>query len=385
MPKEDLRKIKQITENDLDTGKNLVTENYQLEILSLKDLVDLRRFSRAFIKVDKLLKAFFNSLGEHINTKVTQIKDGHMSKEDKIKIDGIESNANNYKLPKASSSILGGIKIGKNLSIDPDGIVSGVDQYTHPTSSGNKHIPSGGGSNNFLKWSSDGIAIWSLIDWSNIQSKPSSYPPTSHTHDERYYTESEVNSLLNNKLGTTQKASDSSRLNGATESTGATANTIVKRDSAGDITARLMRSTYGDEDRMTGAVAFRVNTSDNYMRFCNSPSAFRNWLGANYRGKADLLWSGGHYMDGRATLSLSGKNFDQYQMIVIYVSCENGDWAGDFHSVQLVCPTAQYGNPSYDWKDLVGSDWCGAYLINNYQIKPYGGSAVYIRRVVGIR
>lgn len=32
--------------------------------------------------------------------------------------------------------------------------------YTHPTSSGNKHIPSGGSSGQFLKWSADGTAVW---------------------------------------------------------------------------------------------------------------------------------------------------------------------------------------------------------------------------------
>lgn len=32
--------------------------------------------------------------------------------------------------------------------------------YTHPTSSGNKHIPSGGSAGQFLKWSADGTAVW---------------------------------------------------------------------------------------------------------------------------------------------------------------------------------------------------------------------------------
>ena len=32
--------------------------------------------------------------------------------------------------------------------------------YTHPTTSGNKHIPSGGSTGQFLKWSADGTATW---------------------------------------------------------------------------------------------------------------------------------------------------------------------------------------------------------------------------------
>ena len=52
---------------------------------------------------------------------------GFMSKDDKAKLDGIAANANNY---------------------------------THPTSSGNKHMPAGGSSGQFLKWSADGTAQW---------------------------------------------------------------------------------------------------------------------------------------------------------------------------------------------------------------------------------
>ena len=41
-----------------------------------------------------------------------------------------------------------------------DGIASGANNYVHPTSSGNKHIPSGGSAGQFLKWSADGTAVW---------------------------------------------------------------------------------------------------------------------------------------------------------------------------------------------------------------------------------
>lgn len=35
-----------------------------------------------------------------------------------------------------------------------------ITTYTHPTTSGNKHIPSGGSSGQYLKWSADGTAVW---------------------------------------------------------------------------------------------------------------------------------------------------------------------------------------------------------------------------------
>ena len=307
MPKEE-RQIKEITDNDLDTGRDLVTENYELEILTLKDKVDLRRFSRAFLKVDKLLKSIFtgkedkfpknsgfnkaktdlaendtnkvfsakgafdlktslenlitnlkNTLTTHAGSLVSTTQNGHMSKEDKVKLNGIANNATNYILPKATASTVGGIKVGSNLSIAADGTLSAPATYTHPTTSGNKHIPIGGASNKFIKWLSDGTGTWDFIDWSFIQNKPSSFPPTSHTH-----TPSQVG--LGNVPNTAHTAA-------------ATANTVPLRDAAGDITARLFRSSYQYENRMAGGVAFRVSTTDNYIRFCNDIVAFKTWLG----------------------------------------------------------------------------------------------------------
>lgn len=39
----------------------------------------------------------------------------------------------------------------------------------------------------------------SSVAWGNISGKPSTYAPSSHTHDDRYYTESEMNTKLNAK------------------------------------------------------------------------------------------------------------------------------------------------------------------------------------------
>lgn len=50
--------------------------------------------------------------------------DGLMSSTDFSKLAGIESGANNYTLPKAGSDTLGGIKVGSNLTIDSDGVLS---------------------------------------------------------------------------------------------------------------------------------------------------------------------------------------------------------------------------------------------------------------------
>ena len=40
------------------------------------------------------------------------------------------------------------------------GIEDNANNYVHPTTSGNKHIPSGGSSGQILRWSADGTAVW---------------------------------------------------------------------------------------------------------------------------------------------------------------------------------------------------------------------------------
>ena len=41
-----------------------------------------------------------------------------------------------------------------------DGVADNANNYTHPTTAGNKHIPSGGASGQILRWSAAGTAAW---------------------------------------------------------------------------------------------------------------------------------------------------------------------------------------------------------------------------------
>lgn len=41
-----------------------------------------------------------------------------------------------------------------------NGIANNANNYSHPTTSGNKHIPAGGSSGQILRWSADGTAVW---------------------------------------------------------------------------------------------------------------------------------------------------------------------------------------------------------------------------------
>lgn len=161
-------------------------------------------------------------LHEHANRSILDQTQEAFTTELKNKLDGL----NNYVLPAPTSTTLGGVKAGSNITIDADGTINaqlgssgetsandykvlsnkpqiagitlqgnksladlgiqgvetgkglssndytttekaklaGVEaqanKYIHPTTSGNKHIPSGGSSGQVLKWQSDGMAQW---------------------------------------------------------------------------------------------------------------------------------------------------------------------------------------------------------------------------------
>lgn len=50
--------------------------------------------------------------------------DTNYTQTEKTKLAGIANNANNYSLPTASASKLGGVKIGANITIDANGVIS---------------------------------------------------------------------------------------------------------------------------------------------------------------------------------------------------------------------------------------------------------------------
>lgn len=116
----------------------------------------------------------------HGHSVATTAVDGFMSATDKTKLSGIatgaEVNQNAFSnVVVGSTTIAADAKMdtltlvaGSNVTITPDATndkitISATDTntvYTHPTTSGNKHIPAGGSSGQILRWSADGTAVW---------------------------------------------------------------------------------------------------------------------------------------------------------------------------------------------------------------------------------
>ena len=96
----------------------------------------------------------------------------------KTKLDGIEAGANKTtvvnNLTSTSTSSALSANQGKVLNdskVDNARVLTDVPAnakftdtiYTHPTTAGNKHIPAGGVSGQFLKWSANGTATWDSV------------------------------------------------------------------------------------------------------------------------------------------------------------------------------------------------------------------------------
>ena len=132
-----------------------------------------------------------------------------------------------YTLPKATKTTLGGVKVGDGLSITTDGtlsanVVSGEpDEYLKSASiSGNEltlvkkdnttitFIPTTGGGGSAER-----------VDWANVYNKPATFPPSAHNHDDRYYTESEVDTKLAEKAGTAVATTSADGLMSAADKT----------------------------------------------------------------------------------------------------------------------------------------------------------------------
>ncbi|MGL5582067.1 MAG: hypothetical protein ACRDCE_14085 [Cetobacterium sp.] len=125
------------TSTSIPLNNGLFAEVKQTTFLQIvnKCVNDLTNLTNSFNSLKNSFETHvsgsFNNLKKAFETheikKVTQSQDGHMSKEDKSKLDNVANNANNY---------------------------------SHPTGTGNNHIPSGGQIGQALINSGNGVASW---------------------------------------------------------------------------------------------------------------------------------------------------------------------------------------------------------------------------------
>jgi len=139
--------------------------------------------------------------------------------------------------------------------------------------------------------------------------------------------------------------------------TAATANTIAYRDSSADLTARLFRANYANQNTISGAMAFRVNNgTDNYTRYCSSSSAIRTFLGVpasgdlnNYLLNTTDTFTGSLIIDG----DIRGNG----QQLILNAG-ESGSYATG-QTDEYVYANAESGLIVSSSPDNWGSGWAG--------------------------
>lgn len=175
--------------------------------------------------------------------------------------------------------------------------------------------------------------------WSIITGKPATYAPSAHTHT----------------------AADITNLNN--QDAAATANTLALRDAAADISVRLLRANYADQSTISGAIAFRTNSStDNYTRYCNSPTAVMTWLGAaSSTHNHDALYfntNRGSLADFNAALS------DGFYTFGAGASIPNAPWTGGCYGrlMVMVSDGGTHNNTNnWIWHDYMDTSGRHAY------------------------
>ena len=149
--------------------------------------------------------------------------------------------------PIASSTAIGCVKIGDNINVSDDGTISvNVD---------------GGEAGS--------------IDWENIKNKPSTFTPSTHNHDDRYYTEAEINTKLNSKSNTDHTHSNYA----STITTTGTGNAVTSISQSGNTITVTKGATYNNYTHPTSHPA-SIITQDSTHRFITDTER-TNWNDAN--------------------------------------------------------------------------------------------------------
>lgn len=113
---------------------------------------------------------------EAINKSINNVEFFYNSSEGQgLKVTNNAGTVTTVGVPVAESSVNG--FMSKEDKTKLDGIAAEANKYVHPTTAGNKHIPSGGSSGQILKWSASGTAVWGtpvlpVLEWKEKKTVP---------------------------------------------------------------------------------------------------------------------------------------------------------------------------------------------------------------------
>lgn len=229
----------------------------------------------------------------------------------------ITSKPTTFTPPIATAGILGGVKQGTNISISADGTISGayglattstnglfaatdkdrlnkmsdgankvlnsetngvitidgvnVTVFTHATGAGNNHIPTGGAVNQFLRYSTSGVAIWSGITFGEVTGTVSSAQHGTQTVDTLH------------ALATTTANGFMSKEN------------VIKLGGLSDGATKTENSTTNGSIKINGVetvvFAHLTGAGNNHVPTAGASGNFLKWSAAGVASWANIAWA----------------------------------------------------------------------------------------------
>ena len=144
-------------------------------------------------------------------------------------------------------------------------------------------------------------ATASSIAWGNVSGKPTTYAPSAHTHDDRYYTESEVNSKLAGKAASSHKHT-------AADITSVNASAIT-----GTIPAANLPSFVDDviEGYYSGSKFYKTKNSDG--TYATEIAGEAGKIYVNLNDNKTYRWAGSAYVVISETLAVGETSSTAYR------------------------------------------------------------------------
>ena len=212
------------------------------------------------------------SASSHTHSNASTTSHGFMSSTDKNKLNGIATSANNYSLPTASSSGLGGVKIGSNINISSGVIsvplasttVAGVVEYDNNTikknSSGQLYVNQGAVNTNTTYSAGSGL----VLNGTSFAHKDTSSQGSSNNSGRTYIQDiildgyghvtginTATETVVNTDTNTTYSAGGGLSLSGTTFSHSNTSNVGSVNNSGNTVIQDISVDTYGHVTAMS--------------------------------------------------------------------------------------------------------------------------------------
>lgn len=132
------------------------TTNYRLKKPSADEFYDISVHNDNADIIDAQMKENADAAenaGRHIADKMV-----HITEEERKNWDDADSKKHGHSNKGVLDATTASYTAADKAKLD--GVAAGANAYTHPTTPGSKHIPSGGSSGQILRWSADGTAAW---------------------------------------------------------------------------------------------------------------------------------------------------------------------------------------------------------------------------------